>query len=145
MEMHRRSRPARMLLVEDSVADAKLFRLALEESESVTRLTHVEDGAEALDLLSLVTTGDRPRPDVVVTDLRLPRASGIDVIRRVRTDPALRTIPVIVFTTSRAPIDVATAYDCGASSYVVKPIDLAAYADTVRSIDSYWTDTVRLP
>lgn len=143
--MGHRGRPARMLLVEDSVADAKLVMLALEESGSGTQLTRVDDGAEALRLLADVAAGREPRPDVVVTDLNLPRASGIDVLRRVRTDPALRTIPVVVFSTSRADIDVATAYECGASSYVVKPLDLARFAEVVRSIDAYWTGTVRLP
>lgn len=143
--MHQRGRPARILLVEDSVADAKLFRIALEEGGSATRVTLAEDGAEALDLLDSVAAGRHLRPDVVVTDLNLPRASGIDVLRRVRVDPTLRTIPVVVFSTSRADVDIATAYDCGASSYVVKPLDTARFGEVVRSIDDYWTATVRLP
>lgn len=143
--MRHRGRAARILLVEGSVADAKLFQIALEERTSATRVTWVEDGAEALDLLDAVVAGRELRPDVVVTDLNLPRASGIDVLRRVRVDPALRTIPVVVLSTSRSDVDVATAYHCGASSYVVKPLDLADYSAVVCSIDDYWTATVRLP
>ena len=85
-----------MLLVEDSVADHKLVQLALEEAGSRTRLHHVEDGAEAIAVLDAVSTGGRPRPDLVVLDLNLPRVSGVDVLRRVKSDPVLRTIPVVV-------------------------------------------------
>ena len=143
--MRHRGRPARILLVEDSVADAKLFALALEESGSSTELRRVDDGAEALEILAEVAAGRAPRPDLVVTDLDLPRASGIDVLRGVRTEPVLRTIPVVVFSTSRAGIDVSTAYDCGASSYVVKPLDLGRFTEVVQALDAYWTGTVRLP
>lgn len=143
--MHDRGRAARLLLVEDSVADAKLFRIALEESGSTTELTHVEDGTDALRLLDAVSAGTRRRPDVVVTDLNLPRGTGIDVLKRVRWDRDLRTIPVVVFSTSRAAVDVARSYECGASSYVVKPIDLERFAAVARAIDDYWTATVRLP
>lgn len=143
--MGHRGRPARLLLVEDSVADAKLFRLALEEVGSETELLRAHDTAEALDLLAAVSAGEHPRPDVVVTDLNLPRGSGIDVVRRLRTDPALRTIPVVVFSSSRDDVDVATAYECGASSYVVKPLDLNRFCEVVREIESYWASTVRLP
>lgn len=145
MGMHHRGRPARVLLVEDSVADAKLFQLALEESGSSTQVTRVDDGADALQLLDAVSAGTQQRPDVVVTDLNLPRASGIDVLNRVRWDQELRRIPVVVFSTSRADVDVTRAYECGASSYVVKPLDLTAFTEVVRSIDAYWTATVRLP
>ena len=140
-----RSRAVRILLVDDSVADAKQFRLAVEDSGRPTVVQHVEDGAEALELLADVAGGRAPRPDLVVTALDMPRASGIDVVRHVRTDPALRTLPVVVFAGSRAAIDVATAYDCGATSYVVKPTEAAEFGAVVRAIDDYWAGTVRLP
>ena len=143
--MHQRGRPARILLVEDSVADAKLFGLALEESGSTSEVMRAEDGDDALRKLTAVLAGDLPRPDVVVLDINLPRANGFDVLRRIKGDPDLRTLPVVIFSTSRAEVDVAAAYACGASSYVVKPLDLHRYMDVVRSIESYWTATVRLP
>jgi CheY-like chemotaxis protein len=80
-----------------------------------------------------------------VLDINLPRVSGIDVLRRIKADPDLRTLPVVVFSTSRSDVDVAAAYACGASSYVVKPVDLHRFMDVVRAIESYWTATVRLP
>lgn len=143
--MHQRGRPARMLLVEDSVADAKLVRLALEESGSTTEVLRAEDGADAVLKLDAIAAGHIVRPDLVVLDINLPRVNGIDVLRRIKADPDLRTLPVVVFSTSRSDVDVAAAYACGASSYVVKPVDLHRFMDVVRSIESYWTATVRLP
>ncbi len=140
-----RGRPARLLLVEDSVADAKLVGMALEESASTSELVVAEDGAEALALLAAVTAGERPRPDLVVLDVNLPRVSGFDLLRRIKGDADLRAVPVVVFSTSRAPVDVAAAYACGASSYVVKPLDVQEFLDVVREIERYWTRTVRLP
>lgn len=138
-------RPARILLVDDSVADAKLVELALEEAGSTSRLDRAEDGAEALDRLDAVAAGTTPRPDLVLLDVDLPRVSGIDVLRRIKSDPELRTIPVVVFSTSRSDVDVAAAYACGASSYVVKPADLNRFTDVVRAVESYWTTVVLLP
>ena len=143
--MHQRGRPARILLVEDSVADAKLFAIALEEAGSTSEVMRADDGDDALRKLTAVVDGDIPRPDVVVLDINLPRVNGIDVLRRIKGDPELRTMPVVVFSTSRADVDIAAAYACGASSYVVKPVDLHRFMDVVRSIESYWTATVRLP
>lgn len=143
--MRRGGRPARLLLVEDSVADAKLVALALEESGSTTQVTRAEDGAAALELLDRVLTGAALRPDLVVLDLNLPRVGGLDVLRRIKSDPDLRTVPVVVFSTSRAEVDVAAAYACGASSYVVKPLDLHRFMEVVTSIEQYWTAVVRLP
>ena len=143
--MHQRGRPARILLVEDSVADAKLVQLALEESGSTSEVLRAEDGADAMARLDAIAAGDIARPDLVVLDINLPRVSGIDVLRRIKADPDLRTMPVVVFSTSRSDVDVAAAYACGASSYVVKPVDLQRFMDVVRSIESYWTATVRLP
>jgi chemotaxis family two-component system response regulator Rcp1 len=143
--VHQRGRPARILLVEDSVADAKLVQLALEESGSTSEVLRVDDGADAVVKLDAIAAGDIARPDLVVLDINLPRVSGIDVLRRIKADPDLRTLPVVVFSTSRSDVDVAAAYACGASSYVVKPVDLHRFMDVVRSIESYWTATVRLP
>jgi CheY-like chemotaxis protein len=138
-------RPARILLVEDSVADAKLFGMALEENGSTSEVLRVEDAAEALAYLEAAESGDLPRPDLVVLDLNLPRAGGLEVLRRIRSEPALRTVPVVVFSTSRADVDVSAAYALGASSYVVKPLDLHRFMAVVRSIEDYWTAVVRLP
>jgi chemotaxis family two-component system response regulator Rcp1 len=138
-------RPARILLVEDSVADHKLVQMALAESGGDTELLYADDGAAALDVLDEVVAGRHPRPDVVLLDLNMPKASGVDVLRRVKGDPELRTIPVVVFSTSRADVDVAVAYAAGANAYVVKPLDLQRFMTVVRSIEEHWTSVVRLP
>jgi CheY-like chemotaxis protein len=138
-------RPARILLVEDSVADLKLVEMALAESGGDTVLLHADDGAAALDVLDEVVAGRHPRPDVVLLDLNMPKASGVDVLRRVKGDPQLRTIPVVVFSTSRSDVDVAVAYAAGANAYVVKPLDLQRFMTVVRSIEEHWTGVVRLP
>jgi CheY-like chemotaxis protein len=138
-------RPARLLLVEDSVADLKLVQMALAESGGDTELIHADDGAAALEVLDEVLAGRHPRPDVVLLDLNMPKASGVDVLRRVKGDPELRTIPVVVFSTSRSDVDVAVAYACGANAYVVKPLDLQRFMTVVRSIEEHWTGVVRLP
>jgi len=138
-------RAARILLVEDSVADHKLVQLALEEAGSSSRLQHVEDGAEAMTVLDAVGVGKQQRPDLVLLDLNLPRVSGVDVLRRVKGDQVLRTIPVVVFSTSRADVDVSVAYACGANAYVVKPVDLHRFMAVVRDIEEHWTGVVRLP
>jgi CheY-like chemotaxis protein len=138
-------RPARLLLVEDSVADLKLVQMALAESGGDTELIHADDGAAALEVLDEVLAGRHPRPDVVLLDLNMPKASGVDVLRRVKGDPELRTIPVVVFSTSRSDVDVAVAYACGANAYVVKPLDLQRFMTVVRNIEEHWTGVVRLP
>jgi CheY-like chemotaxis protein len=138
-------RPARLLLVEDSVADLKLVQMALAESGGDTELIHADDGAVALEVLDEVLAGRHPRPDVVLLDLNMPKASGVDVLRRVKGDPELRTIPVVVFSTSRSDVDVAVAYACGANAYVVKPLVLQRFMTVVRNIEEHWTGVVRLP
>ena len=138
-------RPARLLLVEDSVADHKLVEMALAESGGDTELMHADDGAAALELLDEVLAGRHPRPDVVLLDLNMPRANGVDVLRRVKGDPELRTIPVVVFSTSRSDVDVAVAYATGANAYVVKPLDLQRFMTVVQNIEEHWTGVVRLP
>ena len=143
--MRHRGRPARILLVEDSVADAKLVELALEEAGSTSEVLRAEDGADALRKLDAIVAGDIARPDLVLLDINLPRVNGFEVLRRVKGEPVLRTMPVVVFSTSRSDVDVAAAYALGASSYVVKPVDLHRFMDVVRSIEAYWTATVRLP
>lgn len=106
----------------------------------------VDDGVEALAFLrKQAPYADARRPDLILLDLNLPRKSGREVLAEIKVDPALKYIPVVVLTTSQAEEDVWMAYELHANSYVVKPLDLAAFVQTVQSIRHYWLSVVTLP
>jgi CheY-like chemotaxis protein len=135
-----------ILLVEDNAGDVRLTREALREAEVEVDLVAVPDGEEALAFLRLEGehAGAR-RPDLVLLDLNLPKRNGLEVLEDIRSDPALRRLPVIMLTTSSAAHDVSACYDRGASSYIVKPLDLDDFTSVVRAIDAFWLRTAQLP
>jgi CheY-like chemotaxis protein len=137
------SRPAlTILLVEDDPAHAEIMRRNLVDfSERVRALIHMPDGQAALDYLSAAA---EELPDLIVLDLRLPRVDGFEVLRQIKAAPALRHIPVIVLTTSDAETDVRTAYESGASSYLVKPVDFEQFVAMMRAFGAFWLDHNRL-
>ncbi|NTU78763.1 MAG: response regulator [Chloroflexales bacterium] len=140
------ARPIEILLVEDSPADVVITQDALAEARVLNTIHVVEDGAEALAFLRQQGPyGDAPRPDLILLDLNLPRKSGREVLAEIKVDPALRRIPVVVLTTSRAEEDVWKAYDLHANCYVVKPLDFAAFVQAVQSIHQFWLSVVTLP
>jgi CheY-like chemotaxis protein len=134
------------LLVEDDDAHAELVTLALAESGCPTTLDRVADGEAALNYLHRrgTYTGAR-RPDTVLLDLRMPRLSGLEVLAAVKGDEILRSIPVIVLSTSTAPTDLANAYAHHANGYVVKPESYDEFCDVMKSLQSYWCGCNRLP
>ena len=124
-----------VLLVEDNPADARLTREVLKGGTMRNNLTVVTDGAEALSYLRREGPySDALRPDVVLLDLNLPKMDGREVLKRIRMDPALRSIPVIVLTTSGAEGDVAGAYAERADSYLQKPVDMQAFSRIVEGL-----------
>jgi two-component system response regulator len=133
-----------VLLVEDDAAHAEITRRNLEATHSAGRqVVHVSDGQAALDYLrheGAFLDGSAPTPDLVLLDLRLPKVSGLEVLRRVKDDPRLKTIPVVVLTTSRAATDVVAAYERGASSYLVKPMDPPQFAELMAAFGTYWLE-----
>ena len=134
-------RPASILLVEDNRADIRLMVDLLEAGKVPKTVTLARDGDEALALLRRI-----PRPDLVVLDLNLPRRDGRAVLAEMKSDPGLRTIPVIVMTTSSSEADVSVAYDLHANCYIVKPLGLDELATAVRAIEEFWLAGVaRLP
>lgn len=138
----------RLLVVEDSEADVELFREALGDVEPTVALEVVRDGEDALDLLHRRGRHhDAIRPDLVVLDLNLPRTSGLEVLQALREDedPELRRLPIVVFTTSRSPSDVSTAYDLQASSFVTKPTAFEQYLAVVGSFRDFWLRHAQLP
>lgn len=131
-----------ILLVEDNPAHAEIIRRNLELSRLDSRLRHVEDGQQALDYLfrqgRFADPASSPRPDIVLLDLRLPKVEGLEVLRRIKADPALQTIPVVVLTTSANQPDIIGAYANRASSYLVKPVDFQQFANLMDTFVGYW-------
>ena len=135
-----------VLLVEDNLSDVRLTSEAFQEVNASVRLAIAHDGDHALSLLR--QEGPHrgvPRPQLILLDLNLPRMSGHDVLAEIKADPELRSIPVIVLTTSHAEIDVRNASDLEASCYLRKPLDFAALVELVRMVDSAWIRSVEPP
>jgi two-component system response regulator len=131
-----------ILLVEDNADDAMLATMALQESRIVNSITHLKDGAEALDYL--FHTGDYKNlkqdshPKVILLDIKMPKVNGIEVLRKVKADPKTREIPVVIFTSSNEDPDVAECYNLGVNSYVVKPLDFEQFKKAINDIGLYW-------
>jgi len=139
-------RPIEILLVEDSPADVWLTREALEMGPAPKRISVVTNGEQALDFL--YRRGpyvNAPRPDLILLDINLPRISGIDVLRHIKNDHDLRTITVVVLSTSELLADVNAAYDLNANCYVVKPLDYEQFTVTIRGIEEFWMHLASLP
>jgi chemotaxis family two-component system response regulator Rcp1 len=135
-----------ILLVEDNPMDVDLTRETLAYAKIRNRLHVVNDGEKALAYLRREGPyEDAVRPDVVLLDLNLPRKDGREVLAAIKADPDLRTIPVVVLTSSSAEIDVVRSYNLGANCYVTKPVDLDQFANVVRTIEDFWFVVVKLP
>lgn len=151
----------RILLADDSPHDTELTLTALEEFHLANEVMTVRDGVEALDYLhhqgefsdSAIET-----PLVVILDLKMPRLDGLEVLRQIKRDPELRSIPVVMLTSSREDSDLVESYQLGANAYVVKPVDFQQFIDAVRQLGVFWaiineppprsrprSDTQRLP
>jgi len=135
------SRPIAVLLVEDDPGDVVLIQEAFEHNKVRNRLHVVGDGVEAMDFLR----NGGERPDLILLDLNLPRKDGREVLAEVKGDPELRSIPVVVLTTSKAEEDILRSYDLHANAYVTKPVDFDRFIEVVRQIDEFFVTVVRLP
>ncbi|WP_408959384.1 response regulator [Natrinema sp. 74] len=141
-----RAEPAQILLVEDNPGDVRLTKEAFKQGRIENDLHVVSDGTEALDFLTQRDDyADAPRPDLILLDLNLPGKDGEDVLEELKDDPALRSIPVIVLTSSRAEEDVVKSYELHANAYLTKPVDPDEFIETVRAFEKFWFSVVRLP
>lgn len=141
-----RARPIEILLVEDDEGDVLLTSEALEASKITNRMSVARNGEEALQYLRREDGyADSARPDIVLLDLNLPRIDGREVLSRMKQDPDLRRIPVIVLTTSEAEEDILRSYDLHANAYVTKPVDFERFLQVIQSIDEFFVTVVRLP
>ena len=135
-----------ILLVEDNPGDVRLAVEALKDSQVPNNLHVVEDGVEALAFLHREGEyADAPRPDLILLDLNLPRKDGREVLANVKADDKLKTIPVVVLTTSEADEDIRKAYDLHANCYITKPTQLDQFIERVKSIEDFWFTAVKLP
>jgi CheY-like chemotaxis protein len=135
-----------ILIVEDNPGDRRLIREAFQETQRVPGTAVAKDGVEALDYLyRRGAFTDAKRPDLVLLDLNLPKKDGREVLAEIKSDPALKNIPVVVFSSSSAPGDVSSAYALHANCYVTKPADLGELFDAVAWIEKYWLSTASLP
>lgn len=122
-----------ILLVEDTPEDVALTLRALSRHNLANRVHVVRDGAEAMTYLR-----DMAQPKVMLLDLKLPKVGGLEVLAQVRADPRLRTLPVVVLTSSREEPDIAKAYELGVNSYIVKPVDFEQFVQAVSQAGLYW-------
>jgi CheY-like chemotaxis protein len=140
------SRLVEILLVEDNPSDVLLTQIAMKECKIANRLHVASDGEAALTFLRQQgSVPDRPRPDLVLLDLNLPRMDGRELLAEMKSDPSLRAIPVVVLTTSDAEIDVVRSYDLQANAFITKPLDMEQFFKVVKGIDEFWFGIVRLP
>lgn len=131
----------RILLVEDSQHDAELTMVALEECHLANHVDLAHDGAEALDYLYrrgafAGRAGDQPI--VVLLDLKMPKVDGLEVLRQMKSDAALKHIPVVMLTSSREERDLVRSYELGVNAYVVKPVDFQQFIESVKQLGCFW-------
>lgn len=124
-----------ILLVEDNANDAELTLRALKQRNLANQVHVCRDGAEAMDFFF---DGATPAPKVVLLDLKLPKLDGLEVLQRLKADARTKSIPVVVLTSSREEPDIERAYELGANSYIVKPVDFEAFARAVADVGLYW-------
>lgn len=142
----KQSRAVEVLLVEDNPADVLLTKEAFKDGRVMVNLTVAMDGVEAMRVLKREAEhADKPRPDLILLDLNLPKKNGREVLIEIKADEELKRIPVIVMTTSKAEQDVYRAYNLNANCYITKPVDLDEFLNVVHSIEDFWLTIVTLP
>ena len=135
-----------ILLVEDSPGDIRLTQEVLKEGKLVNRLHVVQDGEAAMAFLRREGAyAQAVRPDLILLDLNLPKKDGREVLAEIKADGALKRIPVVVLTTSRAEQDVLKVYDLHANCYIAKPVNLDEFLRVLTAIEDFWLQLVKLP
>jgi two-component system response regulator len=134
-----------ILLVEDNPHDAELTIRTLKKVHLANKLTHVKDGAEALDFIfsrgAYAGRNINEKPKVILLDIKMPKVDGIEVLRQIKSNPDTKTIPVVIMTSSKEEQDIITSYKLGVNSYVVKPVDFDGFAKAVADLGFYWLIT----
>jgi CheY-like chemotaxis protein len=135
-----------VLLVEDSPGDVRLTREAFKRAKVHVNLHVASDGIAAMAFLTREGDhADAPRPDLILLDLNLPKKDGREVLKEIKESPALKSIPVVILTTSASETDILRTYQLHANCYITKPVGLKGFLEVVRSIDGFWLTVVKLP
>jgi two-component system, chemotaxis family, response regulator Rcp1 len=135
-----------ILLIEDNPGDVCLTHEALRFGKVKNNLTVIDNGADAMALLRREGRyRNTQRPDLVLLDLNIPRLSGMEVLKEIKTDPRLKIIPVVILTTSQSEEDIIRAYNLNANCYITKPVDLEQFLKVVKTIEEFWFTIVKLP
>ena len=140
--------PIEILLVEDNPADAEMAIRALKRGRLANGIEWIADGELALDyLFRRGQYAARPlgNPRLILLDLKMPKLDGIDVLRALKADPAMRTVPVVMLTSSNEENDIVRSYDLGVNSYIVKPVEFDRFVDAVSKLGVYWTVMNKVP
>ena len=146
LDLAQGSKIIEILLVEDNPGDIRLTQEALKEYKMMSSLHIVTDGEEAISFLRKEGKyQDVPRPDLILLDLNLPKKSGREVLAEIKADDKLKTIPVVVLTTSQSEEDISKAYNLNANCFISKPVDLDQFMKVVQSIETFWLTIVKLP
>jgi len=136
------NREVEILLVEDDEMDAEITIRALRKAKVANGIVHLTDGAQALDFLfcegEYAGRDVHSRPKLIMLDLKMPKVDGIEVLERVKTDPVLKKIPVVILTSSKEHPDVDRCYTLGANSYIVKPVEFDGFMDAISQSGMYW-------
>ena len=131
-----------ILLVEDNINDAELTMRALKKNHIVNKIIHLKDGAEALDFLfcegAYCERNINNKPKAILLDLKMPKVDGLEVLRKVKSDERMRSIPVVVLTSSKEDPDIKACYELGVNSYIVKPVDGGNFFSAIKEIGLYW-------
>ncbi|EKU99913.1 CheY-like receiver domain-containing protein [Leptolyngbya sp. PCC 7375] len=144
-----RSKPAIILMADDDEDDRLFTQEALAENRVANELYFVEDGEDLMDYLyqrgNYSDPGVAPRPTLILLDLNMPRKDGREALEEIKHDPVLRSIPVVVLTTSKAEEDILKTYDLGANSFITKPVGFQSMVDIMKTLGTYWFQIVHLP
>ena len=147
--MENKGRPITILMADDDADDRLMTKEAFDESRLVNDLRFVEDGVELLDYLKrrgkFEDPASSPRPGLILLDLNMPKKDGREALKEIKSDPNLKSIRIVILTTSKAEEDIYRTYDLSAASYITKPVTFAAMAEVVKVLGKYWLEIVALP
>ncbi len=146
MDNRNKFKVVEILLIEDNPGDVRLTIEALKESKIINNLEVVDDGIEAMSYLKKEGIyKDKPRPDLIILDLNLPKKDGREVLGEIKSDHVLKQIPIVILTTSEAEEDIIKSYELHANCYITKPVNMEQFIKVVKSVGEFWFSIVILP